>query len=186
MDILTLLLIAIGLAMDVFAVSLGVGIQFKKPTFRQIFRLSFHSGLFQALMPIIGWSAGLGVEKLVEAYDHWVAFGLLAFIGGKMIYESSRNDREALSSDPTKGMTLIILSIATSIDALAVGFSLALLKINIWFPSVIIGIVAMVMSIIGILLGKRVGVLFGRRVSMVGGLILFIIGFKILFEHLTR
>jgi len=184
MDITLLLLIALGLAMDAFAVSISVGIVLKKVSYRQFFRLSFHFGLFQALMPITGWLAGLTVQKAIQHYDHWIAFGLLAFIGGKMIYEAFQNEEEEHKSDPTKGMSLVILSVATSIDALAVGFSLALLNISIWFPSLIIGIVALVMTLIGMNFGKYAGVLFGKRVSIVGGIILVIIGLKILGEHL--
>ena len=189
MDIFSLFLIAFGLAMDAFAVSISAGIILKKITFRQFFRLSFHFGLFQALMPVIGWLAGLTVEKTIKAYDHWIAFGLLAFIGGKMIYEAFKEEEEEEEDeakvDPTKGMTMVILSVATSIDALAVGFSLALLRVNIWFPSIIIGIVALIMSVTGMYIGKYVGILFGKRVSIVGGIILFIIGIKILIEHLS-
>jgi len=171
--------------MDAFAVAISTGIILKKISFRQFFRLSFHFGLFQALMPVMGWLAGLTVEKFIKNYDHWIAFALLAFIGGKMIYESFKKDEEEESeTDPTRGITLVILSIATSIDALAVGFSLAVLKVSIWLPSVVIGIVALLMTLIGMNLGKYVGTLFGKRVSIVGGIILVIIGIKILIEHM--
>ena len=186
MDIVTLLLIAVGLSMDAFAVAIGIGVMFREPTFRQIFRLSFHFGLFQALMPVIGWAAGLSVEKLIETYDHWIAFALLAIIGGKMIYESFHEDEKELSCDPTKGMSLLLLSIATSIDALAVGFSLALLRVSIWFPSCVIGIVTLLITVTGMLLGKRLGALFGRRVSILGGVILLLIGIRILIEHMWK
>jgi len=136
-------------------------------------------------MPVIGWLAGLTVEKFIKNYDHWIAFVLLAFIGGKMIYESfKKEEEEEIITDPTRGITLVILSIATSIDALAVGFSLAVLKVSIWLPGVVIGIVALLMTFIGMNLGKYVGVIFGKRVSIVGGIILIIIGIKILIEHM--
>lgn len=186
MDIITLLLIALGLAMDAFAVSISTGIILKKISFRQFFRLSFHFGLFQAFMPIIGWLAGLTVEKHIKTYDHWIAFILLAFIGGKMIYEAFREEEEEIKNDPTRGMSLVILSIATSIDAMAVGFSLAVLKVSIWLPSIIIGIITLCMSVLGMNIGKFVGVLFGKRVSIAGGIILLIIGIKILIGHLTE
>jgi manganese efflux pump family protein len=185
-DIVTILLISLGLSMDAFAVAVGVGILYRAPEPRQIFRLSFHFGLFQAFMPVIGWLAGLSVEKFVESYDHWVAFGLLALIGGRMIVESLHREKESTSGDPTRGMSLVILSIATSIDALAVGFSLALLRISIWFPSCVIGVVTLMMTIAGIFLGRHVGKIFGKRVGAVGGFVLLLIGLKILIEHLGR
>lgn len=186
MSIITLLGIALGLAMDAFAVAIGAGLQLCGATPRQVFRLAWHFGLFQALMPIIGWLAGRTVSEYIEPVDHWIAFGLLAFIGGKMIYEAlQEKDEEAEVCDPTKGWRMVMLSIATSIDALAVGLSLALLGTSIWWPALVIGIVAGVMTIIGMELGKRFGALLGRRMEIVGGLILIGIGVKILVEHLT-
>jgi len=185
MSTLTLLGIALGLAMDAFAVAIGAGLQLCGATPRQVFRLAWHFGLFQALMPIIGWLAGRTVSEYIEPVDHWIAFGLLAFIGGKMIYEAFQHDEEAEVCDPTKGWRMVMLSIATSIDALAVGLSLALLGTSIWWPALVIGVVAGVMTIIGMELGKRFGALLGRRMEVVGGLILIAIGIKILVEHLT-
>lgn len=184
MSFLTLLGIALGLAMDAFAVAIGAGLQLCGASPRQVFRLAWHFGLFQAFMPIIGWLAGRTVSEYIEPVDHWIAFGLLAFIGGKMIYEALHHDEEAEVCDPTKGWRLVMLSIATSIDALAVGLSLALLNVSIWWPALVIGIVAGVMTIIGMELGKRFGALLGRRMEIVGGLILIGIGVKILVEHL--
>jgi manganese efflux pump family protein len=181
---LTLIGIALGLAMDAFAVAIGAGLQLCGATPRQVFRLAWHFGLFQAFMPIIGWLAGRTVAEYIEPVDHWIAFGLLAFIGGKMIWEALHHDEEAEVCDPTKGWRLVMLSIATSIDALAVGLSLALLNVSIWWPAIVIGIVAGVMTIIGMELGKRFGALLGRRMEVVGGLILIGIGVKILVEHL--
>jgi putative Mn2+ efflux pump MntP len=185
MSTLTLLGIALGLAMDAFAVAISAGLQLCGATPRQVFRLAWHFGLFQALMPIIGWLAGRTVSEYIEPVDHWIAFGLLAFIGGKMIYEAFQHDEEAEVCDPTKGWRMVMLSIATSIDALAVGLSLALLGTSIWWPALVIGVVAGVMTIIGMELGKRFGALLGRRMEVVGGLILIAIGVKILVEHLT-
>lgn len=184
MDLISIFFLAIALGMDAFAVAISAGIILKKVTFRQFFRLSFHFGLFQFLMPVIGWLAGLSVQKFIQHYDHWIAFVLLAFIGGKMIYESFQKEEEENKNDPTKGASLVILSIATSIDALAVGFSLALLRISIWFPGIVIGIVAMVMTLLGMFIGKGAGLLFGKRVSVMGGIILLVIGIKILIEHM--
>lgn len=186
MDLLTLLGIALALAMDAFAVALGTGMSLATLTGRHLFRLGFHFGLFQALMPIIGWLAGLTVQKQVAAWDHWIAFALLAFVGGKMLKEAfSHDDDEAAASDPTRGLSLVLLSVATSIDALAVGFSLSMLGISIWTPAVIIGLVAGALTVAGMLLGRRVGDKWGPRVEIVGGLVLIGIGVKILIEHLT-
>jgi putative Mn2+ efflux pump MntP len=183
---LTLLGIAIGLAMDAFAVAIGAGLQLCQVTNRQKFRLAWHFGLFQAFMPVLGWLAGLTLVEYIEPVDHWIAFGLLAVIGGKMIYEALKHqEQEVDRCDPTKGWSLVLLSIATSIDALAVGLSLAVLGVDIWFPAIVIGIVAGVLTIVGLELGTRFGALLGRRMEVVGGLILIGIGVKILVEHLT-
>ena len=186
MSTLTLLGIAIGLAMDAFAVAIGAGLQLCQVTNRQKFRLAWHFGLFQAFMPVLGWLAGLTLVEYIEPVDHWIAFGLLAVIGGKMIYEALKHKEEEVDRcDPTKGWSLVLLSIATSIDALAVGLSLAVLGVDIWFPAIVIGIVAGVLTIVGLELGTRFGALLGRRMEVVGGLILIGIGVKILVEHLT-
>jgi putative Mn2+ efflux pump MntP len=186
MSTLTLIGISIGLAMDAFAVAIGAGLTLKTVSARQTFRLAWHFGLFQALMPVIGWLAGLSVAEWIAPVDHWIAFGLLAAIGGKMIYEALSGDgEEAERRDPTKGWSLILLSIATSIDALAVGLSLALLGLSIWWPALVIGLVAGAFTTLGLQLGKRFGALLGRRMEVVGGLILIGIGVKILVEHLS-
>jgi putative Mn2+ efflux pump MntP len=183
---LTLLGIAIGLAMDAFAVAIGAGLQLVEVTPRQTFRLAWHFGLFQAFMPVIGWLAGRTLVQYIAPVDHWIAFGLLAFIGGKMVYEAfQEKGDEADACDPTRGLRLVMLSIATSIDALAVGLSLAVLGVSIWYPALVIGIVAGVLTTIGLDLGKRFGALLGRRMEVVGGLILIGIGVKILVEHLA-
>lgn len=186
MEPLTLIGIAIALAMDAFAVSIGVGLTLGQIDWRQTFRLSYHFGLFQALMPIIGWLAGRSLVQWIAPVDHWIAFGLLAVIGGKMIYEAfEERDEETRRKDPTRGASLVVLSVATSIDALAVGLSLALLGVGIWYPALVIGVVAVVFTAAGLHLGKRFGTLFGRRMEIVGGAILIAIGLRILIEHLT-
>ena len=172
--------------MDAFAVSIAAGVSLKHVNFRQTFRLSWHFGFFQALMPIIGWSAGLTVRPLIETYDHWVAFGLLAFVGVNMIWEAFQDNRtKDKVIDPTKGLTLVMLSIATSIDALAVGLSMSLIRVSIWVPALIIGIVAGAFTIIGLQLGKKVGTISGlsRYAEALGGIVLLIIGLKILYDH---
>jgi putative Mn2+ efflux pump MntP len=170
--------------MDAFAVAIAVGSRLEKLSRRHIFRLSFHFGLFQFLMPIIGWFLGRQVERLVYSFGHWIAFGLLAFIGGRMIWESFAHDRsEADLTDPTRKWSLIVLSIATSIDALAVGLSLALLNVQIVGASVVIGIVAAGMTLVGMKFGRVLGERFGRRMELTGGLILVAIGIKIVLQH---
>ena len=183
MDWITLIGIAVALAMDAFAVALGAGLTLSVLSGRHLFRLGFHFGLFQALMPIIGWLAGMTVQRWIAAWDHWIAFGLLGFVGGKMIWEAFREEGEKTAADPTRGMTLVMLSIATSIDALAVGLSLAMLDVDIWVPSLVIGVVAGVFTVAGMLLGRRLGGLWGRRVEIFGGVVLCGIGIKILVEH---
>ena len=184
MDYLTLFGIAVALAMDAFAVALGTGMNLATLTGRHLFRLGFHFGLFQALMPILGWLAGQTVQRQIAAWDHWIAFGLLAFVGGHMLKEAFAGSEEAAAaSDPTRGMSLVLLSVATSIDALAVGFSLSVLGVSIWTPAVVIGLVAGALTVAGMLLGRRAGDRWGPRVEIVGGLILIGIGLKILAEH---
>lgn len=180
----TTLTIAIGLGMDAFAVALAVGARQQRLTFRPLFRLSFHFGLFQFMMPVIGWYCGSQVERYIKNFDHWLAFALLCFIGGKMVWESMTADHDTDSlSDPTRKWSLVALSVATSIDALAVGLSMAFLQVAIWTPSVIIGIVAATMTAVGMVFGRRLGVRFGRRMELLGGLILIGIGIKIVLEH---
>lgn len=186
MDWITLLGIAFALAMDASAVAIAAGVNLRAVTPRHTFRLAWHFGFFQYAMPVIGWSGGLAVRSLIENYDHWAAFGLLAFVGGNMIREAlQHHDVKPEKSDPTKGMTLVMLSVATSIDALAVGLSFSMLNISIWLPALVIGIVAAVCTGVGLHLGKTVGV--SSRISnyadALGGLVLITIGLKILFEH---
>lgn len=183
MDWLTILGIALALAMDAFAVALATGAVLDPLTKGHMFRLGFHFGLFQALMPIIGWLAGITVQKWISAYDHWIAFALLAFVGGRMIIEAFEEKEEKAATDPTRGLTMVMLSIATSIDALAVGLSLAMLDVSVWIPSVVIGLVAGVLTVIGMLLGRRLGGTWGKPVEILGGVVLCGIGLKILLEH---
>jgi len=178
--------IAVALAMDAFAVSITTGVSLKDVSFRQTFRLSWHFGLFQALMPIIGWRAGLSIHTYIESYDHWVAFSLLSFVGINMIRKTFQHDKyEGQKKDPTKGMTLVMLSVATSIDALAVGLSISMLNVSIWTPALIIGIVAGIFTIIGLQIGKRIGsvVRLSLYTETIGGMVLLVIGLNILHEH---
>ncbi len=184
MSLWALISIAFALAMDAFAVAIAVGSRLEKLSYRPVFRLSFHFGLFQFLMPIIGWLLGRQVERYVLSIDHWIALALLAFIGGKMIWESfSRDGAKSSLSDPTRRWSLIGLSIATSIDALAVGLSLALLDVQIVSASIVIGIVAAAMTLVGMRFGRALGERFGHRMELVGGLVLVGIGVKIVLQH---
>jgi len=176
--------IAVGLAMDAFAVSIAAGLTIQRLTHRHVFRVAFHFGLFQFMMPVLGWYLGLTVADYITAFDHWVAFILLAAIGGKMIWEAGRPAHERSDKDPTRGWSLVTLSVATSIDALAVGLSMAMLRVSIWQPSVVIGLVAAAMSLIGIRLGSRLGGKTQHWAERIGGVILIGIGLRILIEHL--
>ena len=176
--------LAMGLAMDAFAVSIAAGTNSLVIGNRATFRISFHFGLFQGLMPILGWLAGTSIAPLIQSFDHWVAFLLLSFIGGKMIFSGSNDESDSPPTNPSKGWNLVMLSIATSIDALAVGLSLGMLNVRIWFPSLVIGIVTGLLSLLGVLFGNRLGMRFGRRIEIVGGMILLFIGLRILYSHL--
>ena len=172
--------------MDAFAVAIATGIALGTVSGRQTFRLAFHFGLFQFLMPLIGYLAGMTVERYIEGFDHWLAFVLLGYIGGKMIYEGGWGGGEEGNGakDPTRGISLVVLSVATSIDALAVGISLGVLRNGeIVYPGVVIGFVACTFTAAGLHLGKRLGSVFGKRMEVVGGLVLVAIGVKILFDH---
>jgi putative Mn2+ efflux pump MntP len=172
--------------MDAFAVALAVGGQRERMSFRPMFRLSFHFGLFQFLMPVIGWYAGSQVNQYFIAVDHWIALALLGLIGAKMIRESFADvESHRTKTDPTRKWSLVALSVATSIDALAVGLSMAMIGVDVWFPSVVIGLVAFAMTAVGMLFGRQLGVKFGRRMEFIGGLILVGIGVKIVIEHMT-
>lgn len=172
--------------MDAFAVALASGILLKKVDARQTFRLAWHFGLFQAFMPIIGWYCGLTISQHIKAFDHWIAFVLLSIIGIKMIGDSWKVEEEEKDiKDPTKGSRMVFLSIATSIDAFAVGLSICMLGISIWFPAFIIGLVACTFTIVGLHLGKWIGEKskLGNYADFVGGIILLGIGMKILHDH---
>ncbi len=180
---LQIFLIALSLAMDAFAVSVSTGIAVPGFGPKQAARIGAWCGFFQFAMPLIGWFLGSSVKTYIEFIDHWIAFGLLAFIGGNMV-------RQALSGEEEEAVTdlsvkrLFLLALATSIDALAVGVTLAFQSVNILLCSAVIGIVAFVLAMLGGLLGRRLGDLFQRRATLLGGLVLIGIGLKILAEHL--
>lgn len=185
MQLINITAIAVALAMDAFAVSIATGITLKKISFRQNFRLAWHFGLFQALMPIIGWAAGLSVRDYIEAYDHWIAFALLTYVAVGMLKEALSNSEERDKKDPTRGATMVMLSVATSIDALAVGLSLSMLNVSIWTPALIIGVVAAFFTTMGMHLGNKMG--NAKNISKIseicGAIVLIIIGINILREH---
>lgn len=185
MQLFTVLLIALALAVDAFAVAIAAGVSLCTATFRQTFRLAWHFGFFQGGMTLLGWVAGLTVKKFMEGVDHWIAFFLLAYVGVKMIVEACKDSEEKSKTDPTRGKTLVILSFATSIDALAVGISLAVLDILIWFPALVIAVVATALTALGLHLGCFLGSAgkIGSRAEIAGGLVLLAIGLKILHDH---
>ncbi len=180
-----ILLLSVALAMDAFAVSWAAGAVLGTATPRQTFRLSFHFGLFQAVMPILGWFLGGTFARFISSVDHWIAFGLLALVGGRMVLSAVRGDEEEDCCDPTRGMTLVVLAVATSIDALAVGLSLSMLKMSVWIPALAIGLTAAAFSALGIHLGRAMGRIawIGRWAEGLGGLVLLGIGLRILAEH---
>ena len=183
MEFLSIFLVALGLAADCFAVALSGSIAMGSLSLLQGLRTALAFGVFQGLMPVLGWLAGRTVVEYIEAYDHWLALGLLTFVGGRMIWESFRSGDKPRNTDITRGLTLLLLAIATSIDALAVGLTFAFIQIDIVLATLTIGFVSFIITIVGLLLGKKVGSLFGKRVEIVGGLILIGIGLKIVIEH---
>jgi len=184
MSILTIIFLAIGLGVDAFSVAIGIGATNSKKSWAPVMRLSLAFGLFQFVMPLAGWLAGSTVVDMIQTFDHWMAFGLLALIGGKMIWEGFEKESDGGKADQTRGWPLLLLSIATSIDALAVGFSFSLLKTPILFPAAIIGVVCFLMTAVGMIFGKGLARIFGKKVEILGGLVLIAIGVKILLEHL--
>lgn len=180
--------LAVGLAMDALAVAIGVSIRLRTTTPRQVFRMSFHFGLFQAMMPVLGWASGHFAAKIISSVDHWVAFLLLAFIGGRAIWDalSGKDDEERLRNDPTRGMSLVSLSLATSMDAFAVGLSFAMLSVNVWYAAAIIGLITGGLTVLGMLFGAFLGRRFGTIMEIIGGLILIGIGLKVLLDHLMH
>ena len=184
MSFTSIFFIALSMAMDAFAVSLGSGVKIG-PGPRPVFRIAFHFGLFQALLPVIGWLFGSTIEPYIKNIDHWVAFGLLAFVGIRMIRSGFIKDNEVTTKDPSRGLTMVMLSIAVSIDALAVGLSLGLLGIAIWTPALVIGLVTGALSLIGLRVGNGFGKRYGKPVEVLGGLVLIGIGVRIVVSHLA-
>jgi len=184
MSLISIFLIAVGLSMDAFAVAVTCGLAVRPFRLGYALRIAFFFGAFQALMPILGWGAGTGLLAFINSFDHWLAFVLLSGVGCKMIYESLRKKERKNACEPVALGGLLVLSVATSIDALAVGISLAFLKTVIIVPALIIGAVTFVLSFAAVWLGCRFGHIFENKFEIAGGLILMAIAFKILLGHL--
>jgi len=184
MEIITVFLLAIGLSFDSFAVSVCSGLNLPHIRFIQAVKIAIFLAIFQALMPLIGWLVGNSMKSLIEPVDHWIAFGLLSMIGGKMIIESLINSEEREIKNPLHIKVILTLSVATSIDALAVGFSFSTILDKILFAVFVIGAVTFIASMLGILLGKKTGPKTNKYAEIIGGAILIVIGLKILVEHL--
>jgi putative Mn2+ efflux pump MntP len=185
MNLFTIIVVAVGLAIDAFVVSIVSGGAYKQLHVKHIVRMALFFGGFQAFMPLIGFLAGLSVREYIECCDHWIAFGLLSAVGGKMIYESFKIKSIEEKFDPTNIFVLLVLSVATSIDALAIGITLSLVTNSIIIAVIIIGVVTFVLSYLGVYVGKKFGHFFENKIQAVGGIILIGLGVKILFEHLV-
>ncbi len=186
MSIIEIIGLALGLSMDAFAVSVANGFIIKELKFRSAFRIAFFLGIFQAAMPVIGWAAGLSFVSYIQSIDHWVAFALLGFIGSRMIVESRSLKKESECKNCLHLPTLLLLSLATSLDALVIGISFAFLRVLIFMPVALIGGITFIVCLSGVYLGKKVGHIFESRIEMIGGVVLIGIGAKLLVEHLVR
>lgn len=194
MGIVELLMVAVGLSMDAFAVAICKGLGMKRVNWKHAFVIALFFGGFQGLMPVIGWALGTSFAALIEPIDHWVAFVLLAFIGGKMLFDALRGDDEdgcagcagasGAQEERLDMRELVMMAIATSVDALAVGVTLAFLGLSVWGAALTIGVVTFVFSFAGVAIGNRFGARFERPATISGGIVLVLIGAKILLEHL--
>lgn len=184
MGFFEIILLSLGLSMDATAVSLCAGAAGYIVSLRSAVRIAFHFGLFQAVMPVIGWFGGHTIVTIMAPFDHWLAFLLLCVVAIRMIRSGLGIQREASTGDPTRGSELVMLSLATSIDALAVGFSLALLAVPILYPALLIGMITFVLSLLGAHLGRKMGLAMGKRMEIVGGCVLILIGLRIVITHL--
>jgi len=184
LDIVTLLVTSVGLSMDAFAMALCSGMSIDKYLGRKAFKVAFFFGLFQGMMPLIGYLAGLSVESYIKDYDHFIAFGLLVFIGGRMILEAFKDDGASCCEEMLSTGRLTITAIATSIDALAVGISMAAIGADIWVCAPVIAAVTFVICFVGVCMGKSLGSKLGKHASIIGGVTLCLIGVKILLEHI--
>ena len=184
MGLITIVIVAVGLAMDAFAVSIVSGSAYKQLNVKHALRIAIFFGAFQAFMPLVGALAGLSVREYIEDYDHWIAFGLLSAIGGKMIYESFKIKSTKEDSNPANILILLVLSVATSIDALTIGITLSLLSVSIALAATIIGLTTFLLSYLGVFIGKKFGHFFENKIEALGGLVLIGLGTRILLRHL--
>lgn len=188
MPVLEILLIAVALSMDAFAVALASGACMRTPDLKKALKMGLFFGGFQTLMPVLGWLAGVGMKNFIAGVDHWIAFGLLALVGGKMIYEAVKPGagEECPCGDRSfETRALFILAVATSIDALAVGITFSLLSVSLLLPVAVIGLVTFSLTVAGVSIGIKGGRFLGNKAEILGGLVLLGIGVKILFEHLA-
>ena len=183
MSLFSLIILAIGLCMDSFAISLSSGVLMRPFTWQRIGKFSLFMALFQGAMPVIGWLLGLGFRNYIDTYDHWIALGLLVFLGGRMIYEGLQH-KEECSFDPCATRTVICLALATSIDALAVGISLSFLRVDMLLSATVIALTTLLFSVGGLFIGHCIGSKLQKYAEIVGGVILIAIGIKICVEHI--
>jgi len=184
MGLIEIFLIAIGLSMDAFAVSITIGLTVKRPKIKEVLIPGFYFGFFQMLMPLIGYFAGTFFSGYIQAFDHWIAFALLGLIGGKMIKESFSKKEEKINDNPFQCIKMLFLAIATSIDALAVGITFSFFEMNIFKTIIIIGIITFCISTVGVKIGNVFGTKFKSKAEFFGGVVLVILGIKILIDHL--
>jgi manganese efflux pump family protein len=184
MSFLAIIFVAVALAMDAFAVSIASGITIRNLKVHHALTIAAWFGFFQSLMPFLGWLGGVTLKSYVTGFDHWVIWGLLCFVGGKMIYEVTVIERAEEKTNPLDIDVLFFLSIATSLDAVAAGISFALMSVSIATPALTIGVITFAMCFCGVLIGKKFGHFFEKKIEVVGGLILIVLGFKILISHL--
>lgn len=192
MGFLELILVAVGLSMDAFAVSICKGLGMRKLSYRHALLVAFLFGVFQGLMPLVGWLLGVQFQHYIVSIDHWIAFVLLAFIGGKMLFDAfckgSQDEGDACESDLTESRLdikeLFLLAIATSIDALAVGITLAFLEVDIVVAVFCIGLITFCLAFVGVIIGNKFGAKYEKPATILGGVVLILIGVKILLEHL--
>lgn len=185
MGLIALLVTAVGLSMDALAVAICKGACMRRGNWKESLLIALFFGVFQALMPLAGWALGSSFHRYISAYDHFIAFFLLGFIGLKLIRDAAKGEEEALVCKPLKLGELFLLAVATSIDAMAAGLAFAMLSINIWFAILLIGLITFVLSLLGTALGCRFGTRYQGRAQWVGGAVLILIGLKILVEHLS-
>jgi manganese efflux pump family protein len=185
MQFITIVLLSVGLAMDAFAVSLGIGTAGEIQSLRGKIRLAAHFGIFQSGMTALGLLAGETIAETIKNFDHWIAFILLGYVGFNLLRASFKKDAQAFTQDPSTGRTLVLLSFATSIDAFAVGLSIAFLNVPVFATVIAIGVTAFLLSAVGLTAGARLGQSIGKRMETVGGLILIYIGIQVLITHLT-